>query len=132
MKVAEIHRCSGCDTEARGEPNSIPKGWKAASILTIALTLCEACYRTVGEESAQKAIVEAVRGLLLKPRAGDEVVLLVDGHRGKFKGRKGIVNGGGFGDTYGIRVPGERAPGESVEYVGPYSRSQFRLLRQPS
>jgi predicted RNA binding protein YcfA (HicA-like mRNA interferase family) len=62
---------------------------------------------------------------------GDEVELLVDGFRGKFRGETGIVTNA-RGDHVGIRIPGKRVPGETEDYCGPYTRSQVRFLRRPS
>lgn len=62
---------------------------------------------------------------------GDEVELLVDGYRGKFKGHTAIVtHADGYG--LGVRVPGKFAPGETEEYCGPYNRNQVKLLRRAS
>ena len=60
---------------------------------------------------------------------GDLVELLVDGHRGKFKGEIGVVQCFD-GRQAGIRVPGKIAPGEIEEYVSPYGREQFKVVRR--
>lgn len=78
-----------------------------------------AVYKVMGPSTAPKFSV----------LPGDEVILLVDGARGQFKGERGIVTSFD-GRIAGIRVPGKKAPGEDQEYCGPYGREQFRIVKR--
>lgn len=136
MKIAVIHKCGGCDVEGRSAVESLPDGWDEVQILRTLIALCARCAEKAREPGLATELTEALRGRLAEPHVGDEVILLVDGCRGKFKGEKGVITsrGGGSGPhgaSYGIRVPGKIAPGEKEEYVGPYFRKQFRLLSEP-
>lgn len=116
--------------EGQSPPDGLPDGWADVQLLRTLIALCPQCRERIEEPRLTEALVSVLRDhLVLMPHVGDEVILLVDGCRGKFKGRNGVVNGVGPGDSYGIRVPGEIAPGETEEYVGPYLRRQFRLIR---
>lgn len=78
-----------------------------------------AVYKVMGPSTAPKFSV----------MVGDDVELLVDGFRGKFKGEIGVVTGFD-GRIAGIRVPGKVVPGETEEYCGPYSRDQFKVVKR--
>lgn len=131
MKVAVIHQCGGCSVEGRSHPDGLPDGWSELQILRTSITLCERCTEKADRPESATELTEFLRGLLAEPHVGDEVILLVDGFRGKFKGERAIVASKSGKNNYGIRVPGKVAPGETEEYVGPYFRNQFRLLREP-
>lgn len=136
MKIAVIHKCGGCDVEGRSAVESLPDGWDEVQILRTLIALCARCSEKAREPGLETFLADALRRHLAEPHVGDDVILLVDGCRGKFKGEKGVVSsrGGGSGPhgaSYGIRVPGKIAPGEKEEYAGPYFRSQFRLIHEP-
>ncbi len=131
MKIAVIHKCGGCDIEGRGPIDSLPGGWEEVQILWTSVALCARCVEKARCPGTAAELAIALRGHLAKAHVGDEVILLVDGFRGKFKGEKGVIQSHDGGNSYGIRVPGKIAPGEKEEYVGPYFRNQFRLIHEP-
>lgn len=131
MKIAVIHKCGGCDVEGRSAVEGLPDGWDEVQILRTLIALCARCTEKSREPGLATELADALRGRLAEPHVGDEVILLVDGFRGKFKGEKGVVSCRSGKNDFAIRVPGKIAPGEKEEYVGPYFRNQFRLLREP-
>jgi hypothetical protein len=124
-----MHRCGTCPEQGESKDvGELPPGWGETWVVNRSVQLCPACLPGLADrDRLLKDVLDVLRARLAPLAVNDRVILLVDGYRGMFKGRVGVVVHRA-GRSYSVRVPGEIAPGEKEEYVGPYMRDQLRLL----